>query len=43
MADLTFAFVYYFGLTGGDVLGAVVSLAAGLLLYNVMREDQPNR
>ncbi|WP_281061491.1 MULTISPECIES: hypothetical protein [unclassified Mesorhizobium] len=43
MSELTFAIVHYLGLTGNDVLGAVVSLMAGLLLYNVMREDQPNR
>ncbi|WP_281058777.1 MULTISPECIES: hypothetical protein [unclassified Mesorhizobium] len=43
MAELAFAFVYYSGLTGHDVVGAVVSLMAGLLLYNVMREDRPTR
>ncbi|WP_292568022.1 hypothetical protein [Mesorhizobium sp.] len=43
MAELVFAFVYYSGLTGHDVVGAVVSLMAGLLLYNVMREDRPTR
>ena len=43
MAQLTFAIVHYLGLTGNDVLGAVVSLTAALLLYNVMREDQPKR
>lgn len=42
MAELAFAFVYYSGLTGQDMLGAIVSLIAGLLLYNVMREDRPN-
>ncbi|MDX8527432.1 hypothetical protein RFM68_23300 [Mesorhizobium sp. MSK_1335] len=43
MAELAFAFVYYSGLTGSDMLGAVVSLTAGLLVYNVLREDRPNR
>lgn len=43
MAELAFAFVYYSGLSGQDMPGAVVSLMAGLLLYNVMREDKPNR
>ncbi|WP_281408999.1 hypothetical protein [Mesorhizobium sp. B2-8-9] len=43
MAELVFAFVYYSGLTGHDMLAAVVSLTAGLLLYNVVREDRPNR
>ncbi|WP_281035851.1 MULTISPECIES: hypothetical protein [unclassified Mesorhizobium] len=43
MAELAFAFVYYSGLSGHDVVGAVVSLMAGLLLYNVMREDRPTR
>jgi len=43
MAELTFAFVYYLGLTGSDMVGAAVSLAAGLLVYNAMREDQPHR
>ena len=43
MAELAFAFVYYSGLSGHDAVGAVVSLMAGLLLYNVMREDRPTR
>ncbi|CDX40609.1 conserved hypothetical protein [Mesorhizobium sp. SOD10] len=43
MAELAFAFVYHSGLTGHDMLGAVVALTAGLLLYNVVREDRPNR
>lgn len=43
MAELAFAFVYYSGLTGHDMVGAVVSLTAGLLLYNVVHEDRPNR
>ncbi|WP_281061038.1 hypothetical protein [Mesorhizobium sp. M1E.F.Ca.ET.063.01.1.1] len=43
MAELAFAFVYYSGLTGDDMLAAVVSLMAGLLLYNVLREDRTNR
>ncbi|WP_292345046.1 hypothetical protein [Mesorhizobium sp.] len=42
MAELAFAFAYYSGLTGPDMLGAVVSLVAGLLLYGVMRQDRPN-
>ncbi|WP_280952743.1 hypothetical protein [Mesorhizobium sp. WSM3860] len=43
MAELAFAFVYYSGLTGHDMVGGVVSLIAGLVLYNVMREDRPSR
>ena len=43
MAGLAFAFVYYSGLTGHDMIGAVVSLMAGLLLYTVVREDRQNR
>ncbi|CDX13410.1 conserved hypothetical protein [Mesorhizobium plurifarium] len=43
MAELAFTFVYYSGLTGHDMVGAVMSLMAGLLLYNVVREDRQNR
>lgn len=42
MAELAFAFVYCSALTGGDVLGALASLLAALLLYNVLREDRTN-
>lgn len=38
MAELASTFAYSSGLTGDDMLSAVVSLLAGLLLYNVMRE-----
>jgi len=40
---LAFAFAYCSGLTSNDLFGAVVALMAGLLLYNVMREDRPSR
>ena len=43
MSELAFAFAYYSGLTTQDMMGAIVSLMAGLLLYNVMREDRPSR
>ena len=43
MFKLAFAFVYYSELTNQDMVGAVVSLIAGLLLYNVLREDRPSR
>jgi hypothetical protein len=43
MSELAFAFVYYSGLTSNDIVGAVVSLAASMLFYNVMREDRPSR
>lgn len=43
MAVLAFNFVYLSGLTGDDLMGACVSLAACLLLFKVMAKDHPNR
>ena len=42
MAVLAFDFVYLSGLTGDDLLGGVVSLAACFLLFNVMAKDRSN-
>ena len=43
MAELTFAFVYYCGLTSHDMVGAVMSLMAGLFLHNLVRQGRPDR
>jgi hypothetical protein len=41
MAALAFDLVYFSGLTADDLLGCVVSLMAGLLLFKALATDPP--
>lgn len=42
MAVLAFDTIYFFGLTGDDLIGGVVSLVACMLLFNAMAKDRSN-
>lgn len=42
MAVLAFDVVYFFGLTGDDLLVGLVSLVACTLLFNALAKDRSN-